>query len=57
VYRNNAMVAKIEEKNEELLQIEKARKSSPKVKKIARKAKKETAESALKPILELIKKS
>ena len=57
MYRNNAMVAKIEEKKKELLQIEKARKSSPKVKKIARKVKKETVESPLKPILELIKKS
>ncbi len=55
MYRNNAMVAKIEEKKEELLQIERARKSTPKVKKIARK--KETEKSPLKPIMELIKKS
>ena len=55
--RNNAMVAKIEEKKEELLQIERARKSTPKVKKIARKRKKDTEKSPLKPIMELIKKS
>ena len=57
MYRNNAMVAKIEEKKEELLQIERARKSTPKVKKIARKRKKETEKSPLKSIMELIKKS